>query len=155
SPVKLSSDEGDLWNTKQGESNQTSQIAYGGKHLISEQRTWWKGRVWEGRGGVGNWSGPASFNIGLLGSIDWKAKWIGMDMPDTSAPAEKTPAISLDGLSWIWFPDAVAATQPATSQYSGSFAAGSRYFRKVIKIPEGNLASATLLLASDDRFELW
>lgn len=44
--------------------------------LRSRQRVTWKVRLWDENGEPGEWSEPAFFEMGLLSSSDWKAKWI-------------------------------------------------------------------------------
>src|SRR5690349_4884340 len=43
---KLLSDEGDLWNSGQINSDQSIQVAYAGKPLQSRQECFWKVKVW-------------------------------------------------------------------------------------------------------------
>ena len=67
---------GDLWDTGRVASDQTAQIEYAGKSLISREACVWKVRVWDGAGAVGAWSAPASWEMGLLRPADWHAQWI-------------------------------------------------------------------------------
>ncbi len=55
-----------------------SQIAYGGKPLISNQPCWWKVRVWDQADAPSAWSPIAQWTMGILSDTDWNgAKWIG------------------------------------------------------------------------------
>jgi alpha-L-rhamnosidase len=79
SPGTLAKDTGDLWDTGRVTSDQSIQLAYGGKPLSSRQRCCWKVRVWDKDGKPSAWSEAAEWSMGLLGDSDWKAQWIGHD----------------------------------------------------------------------------
>jgi len=80
----LKQNEGDLWNSDKVVSEQSVQIAYDGNNLKSLMRCYWKVRIWDENDRVSEWSEPAFWEMGLLNSDDWKAKWIGYNCP--SAP---------------------------------------------------------------------
>ncbi|MHA1132484.1 MAG: glycoside hydrolase family 78 protein [Candidatus Helarchaeota archaeon] len=73
----LDSDKGDLWDSKQIKSDETTHIDYAGIPLKSEMFCYWKVRVWDRNGVPSPWSDSAFWSMGLLNSADWKAKWIG------------------------------------------------------------------------------
>ena len=73
----LISGKADLWNSGKIVSDQSVNIRYNGKKLISRQECWWQVRVWDRKGKVSEWSLPAFWRMGLLNPGDWKAKWIG------------------------------------------------------------------------------
>ncbi len=52
------------------------QTTYDGKALDSRDRAVWQVRVWDVTNRVGEWSTPATFEIGLLSAADWQADWI-------------------------------------------------------------------------------
>src|SRR5581483_2202863 len=79
SEESLNQNRGDLWDSGVVKSDETTQINYDGKPLTSEQRAYWKVRVWDGNGAESGWSKPALFSIGLVCQSDWKAQWIGYD----------------------------------------------------------------------------
>ncbi len=81
SAEKLAKNQGDLWDSGKVESEQTSQLEYKGKPLISGVQCFWKVRIWDRNGKVADWSKPANWTMGLLDSQDWKAKWIGVNDP--------------------------------------------------------------------------
>jgi len=62
----LTGNVGDLWDTGQVATNQTSQISYGGSTLVSDQSCYWHVRVWDGTGQPSVWSVPAFWSMGLL-----------------------------------------------------------------------------------------
>ena len=76
-PELLAANKGDLWDSGELKSGESAHVAYGGTPLISRQRCWWKVRVWDASGNASDWSQPASWEMGLLRSEDWKSKWIG------------------------------------------------------------------------------
>lgn len=75
SPGLLDRDEGDLWDPGQVESARSTVITYAGLSLKSRQRCYWKVRLWcdgeELQSDCRNWE------MGLLDSGDWEARWIG------------------------------------------------------------------------------
>lgn len=75
---KLQKEEGDIWNSGKITSSASIHITYSGKPLSSRQQCWWKVRNWTSKG-ESNWSAPAYWSMGLLGSNEWKAKWIGFE----------------------------------------------------------------------------
>ncbi|MHA1563692.1 MAG: glycoside hydrolase family 78 protein [Alphaproteobacteria bacterium] len=92
SPEKLTSDEGDLWDSGKVESDQTIHLAYEGKPLTSRMRCWWKVRIWNGDGEASAWSEPAMWSMGLLKPGDWKAQWIANAKDDPASEAGPMPA---------------------------------------------------------------
>ena len=76
----LNEGKGDLWNSGKVESDESIHIGYEGDELQSRQRVWWKVQVWDGNGEKSDWSDVSYWEMGLLESEDWKAKWIGSDL---------------------------------------------------------------------------
>src|SRR5665647_1854860 len=72
---KLLNGEADLWNSGKVISNQSSNIRYGGKILVSRQVCWWQVRTWDKKGTASEWSEPASWIMGLLNAGEWTALW--------------------------------------------------------------------------------
>ena len=112
-PERLAKDQVDMWDSGRILSDQSMQVAYAGKPLLSRQACYWKVRVWlapdapaAAKGGktdnrqptadkpsVGQataWSKPASWSMGLLSPDDVKAKWIGSN---TAAAVEPAPLL--------------------------------------------------------------
>lgn len=73
----LLNDKADLWRSGKVVSDQSVNVVYAGKPLVSRQECWWQVRVWDRKGKVSDWSEPAFWGMGLLEPYDWKAKWIG------------------------------------------------------------------------------
>ncbi|HEY0654960.1 MAG TPA: glycoside hydrolase family 78 protein [Chryseosolibacter sp.] len=65
-----------LWTTGKVNSDQSLYIVYAGPALQSAQKYWWQVRVWDNSGRASDWSGKAFWQMGLLSTNDWKAKWI-------------------------------------------------------------------------------
>ena len=75
----LKLDKGDLWDSGQVQSDDTTAIVYGGKPLSSNQPCYWKVKVWGKDGTPSTWSSLAVWSMGLLEPSDWKGEWIGYD----------------------------------------------------------------------------
>lgn len=80
SPEKLAAGEGDLWDSGRVESSESLWIPYGGQALKSNQRCYWKVKVFTTKGET-DWSEPSMWSMGLLSENSWKGRWIGWDMP--------------------------------------------------------------------------
>lgn len=65
-----------LWDAGKVESDASSFILYKGVELQSRQLCEWEVRIWDAQETCSGWSGRASFEMGLLHTKDWKAKWI-------------------------------------------------------------------------------
>ena len=137
---QLKRDRGDLWNSGKVISNETVCAIYDGKPLTSQQRCYWKVKVWDKDGKESAWSAPARWSMGLLKPEDWKAKWIGLD------GGEESESAVLAGAKWIWFPEgSPAANAPVRS----------RYFRRVLVIPEGRkIRRAVCTMTANNEFTL-
>jgi alpha-L-rhamnosidase len=85
SEKNLAEDNGDLWDSGKVSTDETIQIAYGGKELKSSQQVFWKVRAWDANGKISAWSKPATWTMGILQASDWQAKWIGA--ADTNIPS--------------------------------------------------------------------
>ncbi|MFF8022052.1 family 78 glycoside hydrolase catalytic domain [Streptomyces sp. NPDC007896] len=69
----------DVWRSGKVASSNSTEVAYGGGALRSEQAYFWQVRIWDEKGAPGPWSEPATWETGLLkGEKDWAgARWIG------------------------------------------------------------------------------
>ena len=79
SQENLDQDRGDLWDSGKVEANQSTQIPYAGKALLSHTPCFWKVKAWDQNGAASPWSQTASWSMGLLNEADWQAQWIGHD----------------------------------------------------------------------------
>ncbi len=84
----IDANQGDLWDSGKVDSDQSVNVAYAGKALVSFQRCYWKVRVWDKAGQASAWSAPARWSMGLLQASDWTAKWVGLDKPGPETSKE-------------------------------------------------------------------
>jgi len=73
----LQNDSPDLWDSGKIESEQSIQVVYNGKSLISAMKVSWKVQIWDEKKNKSAWSEISHWEMGLLDKADWKAKWIG------------------------------------------------------------------------------
>lgn len=140
---KLAPGQADIWDSGQVASDQSTQVAYAGKPLVSGQRCCWTVRVWDKDGKAQPWSRPGFWSMGLLSPEDWKGRWIGYDAAE---PARLAHKFALKDSKWIWSKE---------GDPQKSVPAGTRYFRKPFEIPEGKtVVSAYCVLTADDSFSL-
>ena len=85
--AQLKPGEADLWDSGKVKTDNTLQVPYDGKPLVSSQRCLWKVRVWDKQGKPSDWSEPASWEMGLLSPGDWHALWIGRTTDTNYNPA--------------------------------------------------------------------
>ncbi len=85
-PELLTKDRGDLWDSGKVASDETIQIEYAGKSLMSEAECFWKVRSWDAADKPGAWSEPAHWTMGLLSPEDWQASWIHADFTNSVSP---------------------------------------------------------------------
>lgn len=77
--IKLSSTKNNKsknWNTGKLNSNQSVQVVYQGPTLESNTSYQWQVRVWDQTNTPSAWSSPATFQMAMLNTTDWKAQWI-------------------------------------------------------------------------------
>ena len=85
SPEKLKNNIGNIWDSGTIESDQSTQVKYGGTPLSPEKKYFWKVMVLNQGAKETQWSKPASWQMGLLTPNDWdKAAWISYaNLPDS------------------------------------------------------------------------
>ena len=86
-PALLAKETGDLWDSGRVASDASVLIDYAGRPLASRTICWWKVMTWDQRGRASDWSGPATWSMGLLEPGDWSAKWIASPTADLVEPA--------------------------------------------------------------------
>lgn len=143
----LKNDQGDLWDSGKVGSDNSTQVAYGGKLLTSGETCFWKVRVWNQKGEASDWSKSATWIMGVLEPGDWRAKWIGFGSTNSlQRQSLLDRLLVLEDCSWVWANGAVAGNQPK----------GRVCFRKIIQIPAGaTVSDAKFLLAADDVLQLF
>src|SRR5476651_1533934 len=78
--VKLIANQANVWDSGKIKSDQSIQIKYNGKALLSVKKYYWKIMVWDNMGNTSARSKIACWQMGLLEVSDWKnAQWIGYD----------------------------------------------------------------------------
>lgn len=76
SKTLLDKNKGDIWDSGEITSDQSSLVTFKGKQLTSNQDCYWKVRVKDKDGKATSWSPAARFSMGLLQVADWKGSWI-------------------------------------------------------------------------------
>src|SRR6266568_2584338 len=66
----------DQWDSGRLESDNSIQVVYAGKPLLSGRIYYWKVRYWDSEGRPSPYSAPAQFEMGLLSRTEWKGQWI-------------------------------------------------------------------------------
>ncbi|OHX64806.1 glycoside hydrolase family 78 protein [Flammeovirga pacifica] len=64
------------WSTGKVVSDQSVNIIYDGKELVSSERVYWQVRVWDNQNKSSHWSTPSYFEMGLMEVSKWEANWI-------------------------------------------------------------------------------
>ena len=78
SSFDLLPNQADLWDSNAVPSSQSVWINYEGKPLNSKQKVFWQVQYTDDKGRLSLWSEVAFFEMGLLESSDWQAKWISL-----------------------------------------------------------------------------
>ncbi len=77
-PALLTQKRPDVWDSGRQASDESVDVAYGGKALLSGRRYYWAVQVWS-KGGGDEVSAPTWFETGLLQPTDWTGRWISGD----------------------------------------------------------------------------
>ena len=76
-----------LWDTGKVESDISIHHVYAGAPLTPGQQCFWRVRIWDGAGRPSPWSNTAQWEMGLMPTSAWQARWIGVPWDeDTSRP---------------------------------------------------------------------
>jgi len=78
SQEKLNKNEGDLWDSGEQASANSTHVIYDGEALKSRNEAYWKVKVYTNKG-ESAWSQTASWTMGLMNYKDWTGRWIGFD----------------------------------------------------------------------------
>jgi alpha-L-rhamnosidase len=76
------------WDTGRIESADSVLVEWGGPRLRSRERVTWQVKVWTDAG-ESDWSKPQPFEIGLIGTEDWSARWIEPIERDPGPPGRR------------------------------------------------------------------
>ena len=88
----LDENKGDCWDSQKVLSNQSIQIVYSGKPLVTNKKYFWKVIVWYQNGQSAS-SETAFWTTGMMKDTEWKAKWIGMEKKLSGDDPMKTHTI--------------------------------------------------------------
>jgi alpha-L-rhamnosidase len=77
---------GDLWDSGKVDSDNSTDVIYGGTAPGPGELCYWQVRVWDERGRASSWSEPGHWQVGFLEASDWHAQWISAS-PDEKAAA--------------------------------------------------------------------
>jgi alpha-L-rhamnosidase len=88
SPGLLEKENGDIWDSKKVDSNETIQILYDGKPLKSSTRYYWAVKTWNGDDEATEYSETAWFETGLFNPVDWQGEWITHDPTPPEEPED-------------------------------------------------------------------
>jgi len=92
-PSLLARDEGDLWESGEVASEESTHVVYQGTAPVSRQRAFWKVQSADASGEPSPWSASASFEIGLLERSDWSARWIASPLAGSPKSSPVVPAL--------------------------------------------------------------
>ncbi len=115
-PAQLAHAKPDLWDSGKRSSDESVDIRYVGKPLVSAHRYFWAVQVWDKHNRTEQ-SAPSWFETGLLHPEDWTAKWISSDQTELNAdhasakwivPAQDDPEQKI-----VTFHKTITLAQPA------------------------------------------
>lgn len=76
-----------VWGSGKVMSDSSVHVAYKGAPLQSGAKYFWQVRVWDNDGKPSEWSGPGQWQMALLNTSDWKAKWIAPAGDEAARPS--------------------------------------------------------------------
>jgi alpha-L-rhamnosidase len=98
--IRVGRGEGDLtsvrtvvWDSGRVTSDASIHRVYAGPALESSQRYVWQVQVWDDRGRASGWSAPASWEMGLLATSDWRAAWIEPNLKEDTTGSPPPPMV--------------------------------------------------------------
>jgi len=151
-PELLAKDQGDLWDSGKVVSDQSLQVEYAGKPLVSQAHCWWKVRVWDKNDQAGPWSTPGQWTMGLLRLEDWKAQWIGATANAAAAGTtgyHAAEARQADQAKWVQVdlgrPVHIDAVKLHAMDHAGKPGFGFPIRFSISAAEDANFAGATLL----------
>ena len=71
-----------IWQTGKVTSDASINIPFGGEKLQSGKRYFWRVRAWDNKGNCSGWSNVNFWQMALLNTSNWKARWIESEMKE-------------------------------------------------------------------------
>ncbi len=75
--VGTSAGDDDVWSSGKVDSDNQTDVRYGGPELESQTRYHWQVKVWDGDDQASEWSTASWFETGILTAGEWQGDWIG------------------------------------------------------------------------------
>jgi alpha-L-rhamnosidase len=82
-----------LWDSKKVTSDQSNLVEYAGPALTTGELVFWQVKVWDNKGNESEWSLPASWEMGLLSTADWKAAWLEPGVKEDVSVSTPSPLV--------------------------------------------------------------
>lgn len=108
SPKLLTENKCDVWNSGKIVGGESVSIPYAGPKVESQKRYYWAVRVWDNKGNVSLWSESAFWEMGILNTKDWTAKWISNTHNEVKSDREN--------IHWIWLANQDATDVPSKTK---------------------------------------
>ncbi len=133
--------EGNVWDSGRIASDDTQNVVYEGKPLLSGGDYFWQVMVWDRNNQLSAAIPPAHWSMGLLTPAEWSAEWIGLN---AKALIAEPPAIADQrsysaAIPWLRIPPDAAAKGSSTA-----------WFRRGFTLPAGRtLVGVTMFCTAD------
>ena len=82
-----------VWDSGKRSSDSSTQVPYQGPALATGERYYWQVEVWDNHGNISGWSRPQYWEMGLLQSTDWHARWITPALEEDSSKSNPSPML--------------------------------------------------------------
>jgi alpha-L-rhamnosidase len=80
-----------IWDSGTQASDSSTQVEYAGSAVASGRTYYWQVRVSDNHGHLSEWSKTALWEMGLLETADWKAKWITPNLVEDEEKSNPAP----------------------------------------------------------------
>ena len=132
----LADGQADRWDSGKVASDASHLVPYGGKPLGTGTTCFWQVRTWDADGKPSPWSDIARWEMGVMDSKDWSARWISSPQVEMTQDPKQ-----IDG--WYWHPDGAKDNQAV-------------YFRTAIELPgDPDPHHTKFYITADNRYTLF